>query len=194
MKISKSGVNLIKSFEGFSPVACKCVATEKYFTIGYGHYGPDVKLGQRITEAEAVELLKSDIAKIEKSAEQVLKNYDLNPNQYDALISFTYNCGVGNLKTLTANGTRTLEEISKKLPEYCRSGGVILKGLQNRRKKEQTLFNTPDPKSYAFDDVVADVIAGKYGNGAVRKNKLTKAGYDYEIIQELVNKHYKKRG
>ena len=42
MRTSKAGIDLIKSFEGFSPKACKCVKSEKYYTIGYGHYGADV--------------------------------------------------------------------------------------------------------------------------------------------------------
>ena len=55
--ISSNGVVLIKSFEGFSRVACKALPSEKYLTIGYGHYGKDVKPNQTITEAEAVKLL-----------------------------------------------------------------------------------------------------------------------------------------
>ena len=50
MKISKNGIELIKCFESFSPKACKCLSTEKYYTIGYGHYGADVKENQTITK------------------------------------------------------------------------------------------------------------------------------------------------
>lgn len=74
MKISEKGIELIKSFEGFSPVACKCLPSEKYYTIGYGHYGADVKAGQTITKEGALELLKRDVAKIESAVNECMKN------------------------------------------------------------------------------------------------------------------------
>ena len=58
MKISENGLNLIISFEGFCPKATKAVKTEKYYTIGYGHYGKDVGEKQTITKEEALTLLK----------------------------------------------------------------------------------------------------------------------------------------
>ena len=141
MKISKEGLDLIKHFEGFSQKACKCVETEKYYTIGYGHYGPDVKPDDTMTRAQAEKLLKSDISSYEKKVDKYNKVYDFNQNEFDALVSFCYN--VGNIDTLTAKGTRSRSEISKKMLEYNKSGGAVLKGLTNRRKKEQELFNTP---------------------------------------------------
>lgn len=186
MKISEKGIELIKSFEGLSHVACKCLPSEKYYTIGYGHYGADVKAGQTITKDGALELLKSDVAKIESAVNECMKKYDLNQNQYDALCSFTYNCGKGNLLQLTANGTRNIETIGAKLLLYCNSGGKRIQGLYNRRVKEQTLFNTPVENDLL--SVAKDVIAGKYGNGAMRRLRLEKAGYNYREVQDLVNK------
>lgn len=58
MKISEKGLNLIISFEGFCPNAAKTVKTERYYTIGYGHYGKDVEENQTITKKEALLLLK----------------------------------------------------------------------------------------------------------------------------------------
>ena len=141
MKISKEGLDLIKHFEGFSQKACKCVETEKYYTIGYGHYGPDVKPDDTMTRAQAEKLLKSDISSYEKKVDKYNKVYGFNQNEFDALVSFCYN--VGNIDTLTDKGTRSRSEISKKMLEYNKSGGAVLKGLTNRRKKEQELFNTP---------------------------------------------------
>ena len=141
MKISKEGLDLIKHFEGFSQKACKCVETEKYYTIGYGHYGPDVKPDDTMTRAQAEKLLKSDISSYEKKVDKYNKVYGFNQNEFDALVSFCYN--VGNIDTLTDKGTRTRSEISKKMLEYNKSGGAVLKGLTNRRKKEQELFNAP---------------------------------------------------
>ena len=141
MKISKDGLDLIKHFEGFSPKACKCVETEKYYTIGYGHYGSDVKPDDTMTKAQAEKLLKSDISSYEKKVDKYNNVYGFNQNEFDALVSFCYN--VGNIDTLTAKGTRSRSEISKKILEYNKSSGTVLKGLTNRRKKEQELFNTP---------------------------------------------------
>ena len=140
MKISKNGIELIKCFESFSPKACKCLASEKYYTIGYGHYGTDVKENQTITKEQAEELLKKDLEKFEQKVNKYNNVYNFNQNQFDALVSFCYN--VGNIDQLTAKGTRTIKEISEKILAYNKSGGKVINGLTNRRKKEQELFNT----------------------------------------------------
>ena len=140
MKTSKNGIELIKCFESFSAKACKCLATEKYYTIGYGHYGSDVKENQTITKVQAEELLQKDLEKFEQKVNKYNNVYNFNQNQFDALVSFCYN--VGNIDQLTAKGTRTIKEISEKILAYNKSGGKIINGLTNRRKKEQELFNT----------------------------------------------------
>ena len=140
MKISKNGIELIKCFENFSAKACKCLATEKYYTIGYGHYGSDVKENQTITKEKAEELLQKDLEKFEQKVNKYNNVYNFNQNQFDALVSFCYN--VGNIDQLTAKGTRTIKEISEKILAYNKSGGKVVNGLTNRRKKEQELFNT----------------------------------------------------
>ena len=141
MKTSKNGIELIKCFESFSPKACKCLATEKYYTIGYGHYGKDVKENQTITKEQADELLQKDLESFEKKVNKYNGIYNFNQNQFDSLVSFCYN--VGNIDQLTAKGTRTIKEISEKILAYNKSGGKVINGLTNRRKKEQELFNTP---------------------------------------------------
>ena len=140
MKISKNGIELIKCFESFSPKACKCLSTEKYYTIGFGHYGVDVKENQTITKQQAEELLQKDLEKFEQKVNKYNNVYNFNQNQFDALVSFCYN--VGNIDQLTAKGTRTIKEISEKILAYNKSGGKVINGLTNRRKKEQELFNT----------------------------------------------------
>jgi GH24 family phage-related lysozyme (muramidase) len=140
MKISDKGIELIKSFEGLSLKAYKCLATEKYYTIGYGHYGSDVKANQTITKEKALELLKSDVAKFESKVNKYQNVYNFNQNQYDALMSFCYN--VGNIDQLTANGTRTIDKISSCILLYNKSGGKVVSGLTTRRKKEKALFDT----------------------------------------------------
>lgn len=139
MKINKLGLDLIKSFESCKLTAYKAVSTEKYYTIGWGHYGADVKKGQKITQAQADALLVSDLAKYEAKVEKYQKKYNFNENQFSALVSFAYN--IGSIDQLTANGTRTIAQISAKIPEYNKSGGKVLSGLTKRRNAEKTLFN-----------------------------------------------------
>ena len=140
--ISSNGVVLIKSFEGFSRVACKALPSEKYLTIGYGHYGKDVKPNQTITEAEAVKLLVKDLSGFVTKVNKYNRKYGFTQNEFDALVSFCYN--VGNIDCLTKNGTRTKAQIADKFLAYSYSGGKFIKGLYNRRVKERNLFNKKD--------------------------------------------------
>ena len=140
--ISSNGVVLIKSFEGFSRVACKALPSEKYLTIGYGHYGKDVKPNQTITEAEAVKLLVKDLSGFVKKVNKYNRKYGFTQNEFDALVSFCYN--VGNIDGLTKHGTRTKAQIADKFLAYSYSGGKFIKGLYNRRVKERNLFNKKD--------------------------------------------------
>ena len=140
MKISEKGLELIKTFEGLRLSAYKALSTEKYYTIGYGHYGSDVSKDMVITELQAEELLKKDVEKFEDKVNKY-SNYSFNQNQFDALVSFAYN--IGNIDQLTAKGTRTIEQISSHISLYVKAGGKTLAGLVKRREKEKELFDTP---------------------------------------------------
>lgn len=137
MKISNNGLNFIKRFEGCRLTAYKCVKTEKYYTIGYGHYGEDVSSGMTISQAQADAFLAADLAKFEGYVNKTALSF--NQNQFDALVSFTYNCGNGNLKRLVSGRTHT--EIADAILLYDKSGGKKLGGLVKRRAAERELFN-----------------------------------------------------
>ena len=142
--IGAAGLLLIKNFEGCRLKAYKPVPTEKYWTIGWGHYGPDVKEGQTITQAEADAMLVADCQRFADAVDNPANcplTAKLNANQRDALISFTFNCGAGCLRTLCRG--RSLAQICEAMSRYNLSGGKPLAGLTRRRKAEQTLFNTP---------------------------------------------------
>ncbi|CAM3369714.1 lysozyme [Paenibacillus taichungensis] len=146
-KISNTGIALIKLFEGCKLTAYKPVQTEKYWTIGWGHYGEDVKQGQKITQAQADAMLITDLAKYEayvNNPSYVPVTDKLTQNQFDALTSFCYNTGPGNLKSL-CNG-RTIAQIADVITKYNKSSGTVLKGLVRRRQAELDLFNTKDSK------------------------------------------------
>lgn len=142
-KLGSAGLELIKNFEGCRLKAYKAVPTEKYWTIGWGHYGPDVTEGMTITQKRADELLLQDVASsvaYVNNAKYCPITASLNQNQFDALVSFCFNCGAGNLKTLCAN--RTAAQIASKIPAYNKAGGKVLNGLVRRRTAEVKLFNT----------------------------------------------------
>ncbi len=140
MKISEQGIALIKSFESCKLTAFKALSTEEHYTIGWGHYGADVKAGQTISQDEADALFSSDIQRFVKYTNTYSKNITLNQNQFDALVSFCYNCGPGTLKKLVSS--RTVEEIAEHITDepYTRSKGKVIKGLVRRRQQEKELF------------------------------------------------------
>lgn len=195
MKTSDNGINLIKSFEGLLLESYQDKAG--VWTIGYGHIS-GVKKGMKITEAQAVEFLKSDLATAEKAVNKILKYYKLNQNEFDALVSFTFNCGAGNLLKLTNNYKRNKGTIADKILLYNKAGGQVLKGLVRRRQAEHDLFcsiikNATEPTSKkSTEEIAREVIKGLWGNGAERKKKLTDAGYNYQTIQKKVNQLLKK--
>lgn len=138
MKTSQLGLDLIKKYEGLRLIAYKATPSEKYYTIGYGHYGKDVTPNMSINQVQAEDILRSDIDFAEKAVNKL--NLNLNQNQFDALVSFTYNCGPGTLRTLCRN--RTLDQIADKIPAYNKAGGKVLNGLIKRRSDEQKLFKS----------------------------------------------------
>lgn len=138
MKISDKGLDLIKSFEG-----CRLTAYQDsvgVWTIGWGHT-KGVYKGQKITQQQADDMLRDDMGIYESKVNKYNDKYNFNQNQFDALTSFAYN--VGSIDQLTANGTRTITQISSKILAYDKAGGKTLAGLTRRRKAEKELFDTP---------------------------------------------------
>ena len=97
MQISQNCLDLIKRWEGYQPDAY--LAPVGIPTIGYGtiryQNGLEVRLGDKISEAEAEAFLKFEIDEAVKNLDSLLKNIDLNQNQFDAIVSLCYNIGVG---------------------------------------------------------------------------------------------------
>lgn len=202
MDVSKTGINLIKTWEGKPRLTAWRFGVEKYLSIGYGHTGPDVKIGMKITAVQAEELLKKDLRTMVNHVNLVNNkyHYEFNQNEFDALVSFTYN--IGNINQLTAYGSRSKKVIAQKMLLYVKSGGKTLQGLVNRRKAEQKLFltpvttnvpvNKPTISKKSNEQIAKEVIKGIWGNGVTRKKRLTEAGYNYTAIQKLVNKMLKR--
>ena len=136
-KINKSGLNLIKKYEGCRLTSYICPAG--ILTIGYGHTGKDVKPNQTISKKKAISLLKKDLARFERHVQSYNYIYEWTDNEFSALVSFAYN--IGNIDQLTAYGTRTRSQIRSAMLKYVKANGKTLPGLVKRRKAELKLFN-----------------------------------------------------
>lgn len=137
-KISTNGLSLIKKFEGCHLKAYRCPAG--VLTIGYGHTG-EVQEGEVITQEQADSLLLTDCAWAESAVNSYSAIYDWTQNQFDALVSFTFNCGSGSLRSLLKSGARSIAEISSTICSYNKAKGQVLEGLVRRRKAEKELFD-----------------------------------------------------
>lgn len=140
-RIGQAGLALIKQYEGCRLAAYKCSAG--VWTIGYGHTA-GVHSGMTITQAQADAYLQQDIAKFEgyvNNPAYVPITANLIQNQFDALVSFAFNLGAGNLRKLCKG--RTAAQIALAMPSYNKAAGKVLAGLTRRRKAEQALFNKP---------------------------------------------------
>lgn len=137
--ISQTGIDLIKEFEGFRSNAYLCPGN--IWTIGYGHTAT-AKSGMTITKKHAEMLLIEDIKKFQTAVNQKVKVY-LNQNQFDALVSFTFNVGEGAfsrstlLKLLNNSQYR---DAALQFNRWVYAGNRRLPGLARRRNREAELF------------------------------------------------------
>ena len=142
MKTSQKGIDLIKEFEGFRPSAYRCPSG--ILTLGYGHT-QNVRCSDVVTPYEAEILLKKDLAEAERAVNTLVKTH-ISQNQFDALVSFVFNVGIGNFLTSTllkrVNENPNDKIIRDAFMMWVKSRGVILKGLVRRRTCEADLYFT----------------------------------------------------
>jgi lysozyme len=143
MKISEEGKDLIKLFEGVRLKAYKCSAGVP--TIGFGNTyypnGDKVKIGDTITLEQARDLFDDLIVRYERIVESKLK-VDVKQNEFDALVSHTYNTGGSTTLFKLVNMEANKEKIKDWfLTKYITANGKVLQGLKNRRLKEWELYN-----------------------------------------------------
>lgn len=149
MRITSAGakaVELIKEAEGFYPKPYICPAGVP--TIGYGttRYpsGKRVELTDpTIDKSTALTYLSHDLKFFEDGVDALTRD-DVTQNQFGALVSFSYNLGLQNLKTSTlikkVNANPDDPSIAAEFVKWCRANGKVLKGLQIRRQKESELY------------------------------------------------------
>ena len=148
MQTSERGIRLIKHYEGVRNRPYRCPAG--LYTVGVGHLIGDGKSlpdtwNRTFSEAEIDGLLKRDLRRFELGVRKMLPNVPLRQHEFDALVSFCFNLGLGCFQRSTIR--QALLRGDKKaamesLLKYCRAGGKILKGLLNRRLDEKALFES----------------------------------------------------
>ena len=149
MKISQDGINLIKRFEGVRNKPYRCPAG--LWTVGVGHLIGDGKqlpdsYNKTFTEREVDDLLRKDLARFERGVTlQFPMSYQFTQGMFDALVSFSFNLGLGTLQRSTVRSALLRYDkdmAGQSLLKYCKANGKILKGLQLRRQAEYKLLMT----------------------------------------------------
>ena len=146
MNVSERGIKLIKHHEGVRNRPYRCPAG--LWTVGVGHLIGDGKSlpeswNRLFTKEEIDGILKRDLRRFELGVHKMLPNMFLRQHEFDALVSFCFNLGLGCFQRSTIR--QALLRGDKKaamesLLKYCRAGGKILRGLQIRRMDEKVLF------------------------------------------------------
>ena len=158
---SERMVDIIKTYEGFSPRAIKLSGEDEY-TIGYGHYGSDVHAGDTITEAEATALMKKDLKVFENAVRSAVK-VEITQSQFDALVSLSYNIGTGafaDSDTVKSLNKGEVGHAAVDIPSWRRGMGYqILAGLERRRQSELEFF------AVGYDFTITDSMNVRSGPG-----------------------------
>ena len=157
MQESENGLELLKQWEGFKLNVYKDSAGLP--TIGVGHLitkseqssgniviaGVPVAYANGLTDQEALDLLSQDVQPAEQAVNNGVK-VALNQNQFDALVSFTFNVGVGAFTSSTllkVLNDGQYDQVPTQLLRWTKAGGQVVQGLVNRRNNEINLWNTP---------------------------------------------------
>lgn len=143
MRTSDRGLKFISEHEGLSLTAYPDPGTgAEPYTLGYGHTG-GVKPGDTCTEAQAMEWLAEDVREAEQAIERLV-TVPLTQDMFDALVSFTFNVGAGNLSSSTllklVNAGK-FDEAAEQFPRWNRAAGRVMAGLTKRRHAEAAMFS-----------------------------------------------------
>jgi lysozyme len=146
VKVSDKLIKLLRHHEGVRNKPYKCPAG--LFTVGVGHLIGDGKTlppewNRTFTNEEINGILKHDLNRFELGVHKMLPNVPLRQHEFDAIVSFCFNLGLGcfqrsTIRQALLRGDK--EAAMESLVKYCRAGGKVLKGLQNRRLDERRLF------------------------------------------------------
>lgn len=159
MNIGNKGLELIKSFEGCRLSSYKCPSNK--WTIGWGRTS-GVYEGMVITQEQADQFLFEDVQRFVNAVNQYQARFNFNQNEFDALVSFTYNCGEGSLAAVMSC-CNTKKEIAEECKLYNKSSaGQILAGLVRRREEEYKLFMSESNNNTNNNDGYSYAEKGEY--------------------------------
>jgi len=180
MHMSVEGTDaLLKKFEGCKLKAYRCPAG--VWTIGYGHTSaagaPEVVQGMTITKADANDILRRDLTKYEQGVEALVKQ-PLTQNQFDVLVDFAYNAGIGALKSSTLLkkvNAADFDAVPAELMKWTKGGGKVLPGLVARRRAEAGWWRDLDAEPIDEQEQRAEpdaivpktMVESKQGNAAL---------------------------
>lgn len=142
--ISDNGLHFTAAWEQFRGTAYRATSAEEYLTIGYGHYGSDVKEGQKITEGQALILLNRDMAAAVKAVDAVA-HPSLTQAQFDAVVDLVFNAGAGVIAATTGTGQALragdVKTLRAKLALFINQNGKPVLGLRRRVAGRLALFD-----------------------------------------------------
>ena len=144
MNVDARGIVLIKSFEGLRLQAYPDPGTGgDPWTIGYGHTGPDVYRGLKITEVQAEALLRQDLARFERGVTRLIEDVFTSPSQFNSFVSLAFNVGLGAFQRSSVlrhhrAGNRLRAAASFVL--WVKAAGRTLPGLVRRRNAERQMY------------------------------------------------------
>ena len=152
MQMSQAGIDaLLKKFEGCKLTSYRCPAN--VCTIGYGHTSaagsPTVVDNMKITQKQADDILRKDLVKYETGVHDIVTQ-PLSQNQFDVLVDFAYNAGLGNLKSSTLLkkvNAGQFDAVPAELMKWTKGGGKTLPGLVRRRQAESTWWSAESEKT-----------------------------------------------
>lgn len=196
MKMSQSGLELVKEFEGLRLKAYKCPAA--VWTVGFGHTSaagaPIVTSNLVITRAEAEEILKRDLVQYEDCVREKVQ-IGITQSQFDALVSFTYNVGEAQFSRSTllkrVNAGR-FDEVPAEFMKWTKGGGRELPGLVRRRRAEVKLWRGMDTDTPVHHDEARaepdqpkarrSIIQSREANAAVAAGGLSTIAVAQEVL------------
>lgn len=142
--ISDNGLHFTAAWEQFRGTAYRATSKEEHLTYGFGHYGPDVKPGAKITEGQALLLLNRDMAAAVKVVDAVA-HPSLNQAQFDAMCDLVFHVGPGAIAASTGTGRALrngdIATLRVKLPQFRKQGNAVLPGLVRRATGRLALFD-----------------------------------------------------
>lgn len=158
--ISDNGLHFTAAFEGFRGTAYRATPNEKYLTIGWGHTGPDVYEGQKITEGQGLLLLNRDMQWAVKAVDEVA-HPSLTQAQFDAVVDLVFNAGTGVIAATTGTGkalrSGDIATLRAKLALFINQNGKPLLGLRRRTAGRLALF---DGKPWQEAEAIGRAVKG----------------------------------